>query len=167
VYGPWWGACLVDFPRFLGVQLRDALESFAAVDMPDIIRQLIATRGSAMRREILGDYAEWGAHEENTARLLDVREYELELAWADRTFDPDDRETRRERLEAKRRGIKPPPHPLVPPVAHRPAQLAEAILSRYLETVKQQQVEKERGPIRRTVSMTRFNEINGLTAERG
>lgn len=136
-----------------------------AKDFPDIIRQLLKTRGSALRRQELGDHADWGPHEENTARLLDVREYELELAWADRTFDPDDREAHRERLEAKRRGIKPPPHPIVPPVAYRPEKIAEKRLEQYIELVGQQQVEQK--PQRRSVSMAEFNKRMGLTAERG
>lgn len=120
-----------------------------------------------MRRELLGDYAEWGPHEENTALLLDIRSYELELAWADRTMDPDDRDARRERLEAKRNGIRPPKHPLVPPVARRPEDLAEAHLKAYLEKVAEQQVKQQPVKTSGLVSMSEFNKAMGLVAERG
>lgn len=135
-----------------------------ACDLPDVIHQLVATRGSALRRTLLGDYAEWGPHEENTALLLDIRSYELELAWADRTVNPDDQDVRRERLEAKRNGIKPPKHPLVPPVARRPNDLAEERLQAYLEKITEQEVAPE--PRSALVPMSQFNEAMGLKAER-
>lgn len=138
-----------------------------AQDLPDVIRQLVATRGSAMRRELLGDYADWGPHEENTALLLDIQSYELELAWADRTIDPEDREVRRERLEAKRNGIKPPKHPLVPPVARRPHDLAQERLQQYLEQVAEQQTAQQPETTAGIVSMSEFNRKLGLVAERG
>lgn len=149
------------------MQLREALETMPAQDLPDVIRQLVSTRGSALRRELLGDYAEWGAHEENTAQLLDIRAYELDLAWADRTIDPEDREVRRERMEAKRRGIKPPEHPIVPPVAHRPSDLAQERLKQYLEKVAEQRVDEEPEEADGLVSMSEFNRRLGLIAERG
>lgn len=156
----------MDFPRFLGMQLREALDSIPVQDLPVVVLQLVKTRGSALRQELLGDYAEWGAHEENTARLLDIRAYELELAWADRTIDPDDRDVRRERLEAKRNGIKPPEHPIVPPVANRPSDLAEQRLKQYLEQVSTQQTKREPETTTGIVSMAEFNRKLGLIAER-
>lgn len=138
-----------------------------ARDLPYVIQQLAKTRGSALRKELLGDYAEWGPHEENTALLLDIRSYELELAWADRTIDPDDRDVRRERLEAKRRGIKPPEHPIVPPVAHRPADLAEERLKQYLERIAEQQAAREPAKTSGLVSISDFNRAMGLKAEIG
>lgn len=131
-----------------------------------MVRQLVKVRGSMLRQELLGDYAEWGPHEENTAQLLDIRAYELDLAWADRTINPDDQDVRRERLEAKRNGIKPPEHPIVPPVAHRPAELAEERLQQYLDQLAAQQPvqpEVSNG----FVSMAQFNSMMGLTAGRG
>lgn len=80
-------------------------------------------------------WADWDAHKENTARLLEIEAYKLELAWIDRTTDPDDKEVRRARLEAERSGIKPPPHPMIPPVAMRPVELREQRLQEYLDIV--------------------------------
>lgn len=156
---------LLDFPRFLHMQLREALDTMPAQDLPDVIRQLVKTSGSALREELLGDYAEWGPHEENTAQLLDIRAYELELAWADRTIDPNDQDVRRDRLEAKRRGIKPPEHPIVPPVAHRPGDLAQERLQQYLDKIAAQQTDTE--PKTGLVSMREFNAQMGLVAGRG
>lgn len=95
------------------------------VDLYTHVRRLPSVRGSALRRLVLGDEAEWGAVEENLARLLEVQSYFLELDWIRNTTDPDDPEVRRERLQAKRRGDKPPRRPIVPPAALRPNELAE------------------------------------------
>lgn len=115
------------------MDLRRALHELPAVDLVSLIRKLPAD--SALAREEAGVWADWDAHKENTARLLEIEAYKLELAWIDRTTDPDDKDVRRERLEAERAGIKPPPHPAVPPIAMRPAELREQRLQEYLETV--------------------------------
>jgi len=101
----------------------------------------------------------WGEHEENTARLLDIRAYELGLAWHDRTTDPNDPETLRARAQAKRAGLKPPEHPLVPPVALRPAGAAERRLAEYIAEAEQYQPQPA-GP--RQVSSDKFDKALGL-----
>lgn len=88
--------------------------------------------GAALARRYGTD---WSAHEENTARLYEVLAYTLELAWADRTVDPEDREVRKKRREDEARGVKPPPHPIVPPVALRPLALADQRREAYLAEV--------------------------------
>lgn len=101
----------------------------------------------------------WGEHEENTARLLDIRAYELDLAWSDRTVDPNDPEVLRARAHAKRAGIKPPPRPLVPPVALRPPAAAEERLREFIAEAEQYQPQQA-GP--RQVSSDEFDEALGL-----
>lgn len=75
----------------------------------------------------------WGPHEENTARLLEAQSYALEFAYADRTIDPDDPAVKAERAKNKRR--KPPPHPIVPPVAFRPKKFADERMAEYVEQI--------------------------------
>lgn len=101
----------------------------------------------------------WGEHEENTARLLDIRAFELGLAWSDRTVDPNDRDVVRARLEAKRAGLKPPPRPLVPPVALRPPGAAEQRLREYIAEAGQFQPQQAG---EHQVSSDEFDEALGL-----
>ena len=83
---------------------------------------------------ILGHDDYWGPHEENTARLLEAQAYALDFAWADRTIDPDDPEVKAERARMRKR--KPPPHPIVPPVARRPAKFAEQRAAEYMAEIQ-------------------------------
>lgn len=129
-----------------------------AVDVPAIIHQLAATRGSALRRHLLGEHAEWGPHEENTAQLMEVQSYQLDLDWARIVDDPDDAELRRERLEAKRRGVRPPKHPIVPPAAQRPPELAEQRLQDYLDKI----AASEPTRVKEAVSRGEFDRAMGL-----
>lgn len=129
-------------------------------DLLSFIRKL--PRDSALAREEAGEWGDWDAHKENTARLLEIESYKLELAWIDRITDPDDREVRRERLEAERAGIKPPPHPMVPPIAMRPAGIGEERLQEYLDAVS------AFGPPPREprlVDMDEFDRVMGLVTE--
>jgi hypothetical protein len=98
-----------------------------------LIRKL--PRDSALAREESGPWGDWDAHKENTARLLEIEAYKLELAWIDRTTDPNDKDVKRERLKAERAGIKPPPHPMVPPIAMRPPEIREERLQEYLDVL--------------------------------
>lgn len=63
-------------------------------------------------------HQEWGPHEENTALLLETLTAQLDWGWADRTIDPEDPKVKAE--QEKRKKIKPPPHPILRPVACRP-----------------------------------------------
>lgn len=93
-------------------------------------------RTSALRLLLLGDRAEWGADEENRARMLEVDTYRLELEWIDRTTDHDDPQVRRQMLQAKREGIKPPARPIIPPAALRPNDLAEERMREWIEQLE-------------------------------
>lgn len=88
--------------------------------------------------------------------------YWLGLEWIDRTTDPDDPEVRRRRAEDSRNKVKPPPYPLVPPVALRPEELAGKRNRSYLAEVEKWN--RSAKPDRRQVSTTEFDRIMGLTA---
>lgn len=122
----------------MGRDLRADLTTVPATDVVSICRGLVRQRGSALRTELLGDHAEWGHAEENAARLLEVALWQAGMEWADRIHDPDDdAEARRARLDAKRRGVKPPPRPIIPPSAERPKDIAEARFQAYIDEVTQ------------------------------
>lgn len=72
------------------------------------------------------DDEQWTYTDENLAMLIDRLDYWLEAEYAGWVTDPDDPEVKRARAERKRAGKKPPPVPLIPPVAKRPPEQAEA-----------------------------------------
>lgn len=93
---------------------------------------------SATAREQLGDLADWSQDAANTADLLDLATYWLNSEYAKWTLDPDDKAAKRERDRRKRDGIKPPPFPIIEPVAARPPSIAaqrrelyEQLMARY------------------------------------
>lgn len=120
------------------------------------VERLIHLPTSSLAR-LLG--SNWSAHEENTAQLYEVLHYWLGLEWIDRTTDPNDPEVRRRRAQDARSGIKPPPYPLVPPVALRPEDIAEKRHRAYLA-----EVEKWKTPQvdRHLVGIAEFNQYFGL-----
>lgn len=119
----------------MGRDLRADLATRPAVDVVAVVKQLVAQRGTCLRRQLLGDHAEWGHHEENTARLLDHLNHQVEHQWTDRTTDPDDPEVIEARKQAKREGRKPPTEPPVRPVAMRPESITDDLVQRYLDTI--------------------------------
>lgn len=119
------------------------------------VARLVQIRDSALRRLLLGDYAEWGPDEENRALLLEVEAYQLQLDWIERTIDPDDPAVRRERAEAKRSGRKPPKRPAVPPVAQRPGEIAAERLQAYIDEL----ASHEPKPVKELVSIEEFNRV--------
>lgn len=132
-----------------------------AQDLATLTRELVSQRGSALRRLLMADEAEWGAHEENTARALDLLEHQVQQQWSDRIFDPDDQDARRDRLEAKRNGIKPPKSPLILPVALRPEKVAERRFQQYVESASALIPLRER----QSVSSSDFDSAMGLEVE--
>lgn len=73
---------------------------------------------------------EWSHSDENLAMLIDRLDYWLTSEYSSWVTDPNDPEVKRARAERKRSGVKPPPVPLIPPVAHRPPQQASAARER-------------------------------------
>lgn len=135
----------------------------AAVDLVAYVHRLTQIRDAALYDLLSDGLAHWGPHEENTALLLEAQAYALELTWADRTTDPDDPAVKRERAQAKKAGIKPPPHPLIPPVAHRPDSLAKKRLDEYIEAVEKYRAGPE--PEVQYLSSDDFDRMLGLTNE--
>lgn len=99
----------------------------------------------------------WGPHEENTARLMEIRAYSLDLQWSDRIVDPNDPEVAAERKRLRRAGITPPRHPLVPPVAYRPAWLARERAETYEAALAEWQ------PPLRVPSLEEWERAAGIT----
>lgn len=98
---------------------------------------------------------EWGPHEENTARLLDTRSYALDLQWADRTIDPNDPEVVRARRAMRHR--KPPPHPIIPPVALRPERVMRQRIEEYAAALEELEPAKPK-----VVSLDEWEKAAGL-----
>ncbi|MEU7787658.1 hypothetical protein [Amycolatopsis sp. NPDC049159] len=135
----------------------------AAVDLVAHVHRLTRIRDAALYDLLSGGLSHWGPHEENTALLLEHQAYALELTWSDRITDPDDPKLKRERAQAKKAGIKPPPHPLIPPVAHRPDSLAEQRLREYLDAIERHRAGPP--PEVKYLSSADFDREMGLTAE--
>lgn len=77
----------------------------------------------------------WTQTDENIARLVDREDYWLNSEYTTWVTDPDDPETKRarEQMKARRRaGYRPPPTPLLSPVAVRPADVTEQIIEELL-----------------------------------
>lgn len=129
VLGPRWDACSADFLRYYGVDLRDAVDTWPVAKLVSLVRKLPV--GSQLAREELGDQADWGYLAENVAKLVDVMNFWITHEYAHWTADPDEVEERRQKQ--KRAGIKPPPFPLIQPVAARPPSLRELMVDQYME----------------------------------
>lgn len=112
-----------------------------------------------MRAE-LGDLWDWNHLAANLAELVDLMAYWLHSEYAKWTHDPEDPEAKRREAERKRRGLKPPPIPLIPPVAHRPPSVAEAYEQNYLRLVAEHTPHE--GPQKRLVSLDEWERAAGL-----
>lgn len=105
-----------------------------------------------MAREEMGDLADWSKLAENVARLVDLTEYWLRSEYAKWTADED------EIKAARRNRRKPPPFPLVPPVAERPPSIQERLDAQYEAISSEFNV--DRSP--RLVSDEEFDHLLGL-----
>lgn len=143
VLGPARDATLAAFRREYQLDFRECIRTMPVVDLVALVNGL----------------DNWGPHQENTARLFEVQSYQLELDWVTRTVDPDDPEVRKERLEAERNNIKPPKHPIVPPIALRPPEWADVALSAYVEQIAAQAIPQRE---REFVSTDEFDAALGL-----
>ncbi|WP_052056365.1 hypothetical protein [Rhodococcoides fascians] len=68
---------------------------------------------------------------ENLAMLVDRKDYWLNSEYRTWVTDPDDPEVIAERERRKREKVKPPPTPLLVPVAQRPEAVAAVLRERY------------------------------------
>lgn len=84
------------------MDLRDALRELPVVDFVDLLDGL------------------WSDADENAALLLEWQAHAATVEWQRLTVDPDDPEVKAAREAAKEAGLKPPPVPLIVPMARRP-----------------------------------------------
>ncbi|MDU0478393.1 hypothetical protein QVA66_03960 [Staphylococcus chromogenes] len=96
----------------------------------------------------------WGWHEENIAKLVDRMDYWLNSEYSSWNADPDDPELKAERARRKKLGIKPPPLPLLQPIAARPPHLQGELLAAYLSAR-----EKAEAPVKKKLT---FKEVMAL-----
>jgi hypothetical protein len=128
------------------------------------IRRLVRIPTSALADLLSDGEAAWGAHEENTARLYEALHYQLQLRWNELTTDDDDRaEIQRERVQAKRAGIRPPRTPLVPPNALRPPKLAQQRVDQYLAEAARYSLAETQKP--QMISLAEFERAKGIVTE--
>lgn len=72
-----------------------------------------------------------GRDSENLAMLVDRCDFGLNFEYVSGTTDPDDPEIVRERALRNKHGIKPPPIPILAPVAHRAPEITAELVERY------------------------------------
>jgi hypothetical protein len=130
-----------------GITLDEALSSMPAVELESLLANLPPT-AQTVRHEMGADLHDWSHGlaylNINTARLVDLLEAWLNHEYASWTADPD--EVEKERRRRKHRGQKPPPMPLIEPVAARPTQVHDL-----LAEVHRQQLE-EYGQLPKVIS---------------
>jgi type IV secretory pathway VirB10-like protein len=83
---------------------------------------------------------------ENLARILDRLEFLNNFGYVSGITDPEDPAVKRERAERERHGIKPPPMPIIAPVALRPPEITEEMVERYREAQKPYQIPEKSQP---------------------
>lgn len=71
---------------------------------------------------------DWTHTDENIARLVDREDYWLNSEYRQWTTDPNDPEVKAARAERLRKGTKPPPLPVLFPVAARPRDLHDTLV---------------------------------------
>lgn|GEM_PF-5806979 len=78
--------------------------------------------------------------------LVDRDDYYLNSEYANWIADPDDKEAKQERERRKRAGIKPPPIPILPPVAKRAPKDLSVKVGEFLAKRKEIEPPKPRKP---------------------
>ncbi|MFE2994277.1 hypothetical protein ACFXG4_05005 [Nocardia sp. NPDC059246] len=63
--------------------------------------------------------------------LVDRQDFELNFDYVSGTTDPDDPEVKRERAQRAKHGIKPPPLPILAPIAQRDPVITAELVERY------------------------------------
>lgn len=107
----------------------------------------------------MGDLWDWNHMAANIADLVDLASYWLHAEYAKWTYDADDPETKKQEKARKAAGVKPPPQPLIPPVAHRPPSIAEEYVRRFTESAP---AVAEPVPSRRWLTSDEFDRALGL-----
>lgn len=111
------------------MSFRDALATMWHVDLAILIEEL---------------KPDWTNTDENLARLVDRLDYELQANYARATTDPNDPDVKREREARRRAGHKPPPLPIIRPVAVRPQALHSLLLEQTQALIEQHEKPKQK-----------------------
>lgn len=91
---------------------------------------------AALVHDALARDDQQGRTDENIAMLLDRDNFELDSLYSQWITDPSDPKVKAEQAIRKRRGITPPPQPLIYPIALRRPELAEIHRTRYTEAAQ-------------------------------
>lgn len=78
--------------------------------------------------------------------LVDRLDYWLNSEYTSWITDPEDPDVKRRRAEQKRAGVKPPPQPVITPVAKRPPAVIRELAKALQEKVKEVGPEAEQKP---------------------
>ena len=142
----------MEFRKQYALSWRDALRDLDHRDLADLVNGLDLNE-------------QWSATDENIARLVDRDDYYLRSKYAQWIHDPDDADAERERQLRKKRGIKPPPEPIVAPVAVRPPRVAAAAWDTYAELALKHAPKPERvtDDGRKKVSISQLREQQART----
>jgi hypothetical protein len=112
---------------------------------------------SALARVEQGDVWDWTHYAANVAELVDMCTFWLNLEYQKSITDPDDPKVKK---AAKR---KPPPIPLIAPVAHRPPSVQERYQAAFASLLEQFGSPGEETPIgKRWVTSDEFDALLDL-----
>lgn len=81
---------------------------------------------------------------ENIARLVDRLDFAMTFDYVGAVTDPDDPEVKRDREARQKAGIKPPPRPILSPVALRAPEVTAELVERAREAHQQFELPKPR-----------------------
>ncbi|BAD56382.1 hypothetical protein [Nocardia farcinica] len=81
---------------------------------------------------------------ENLAMLVDRCDFDTTFGYVSAVTDPDDPQVKAERARRLKYGIKPPPTPILPPVAQRPPEITDLLIARFREAQKPYQIPDQR-----------------------
>jgi len=116
------------------VNLRVALATMPYLDVAALITDAEA-RDAQLARD-----------SENLAMLVDRTDFDVTFEYVQAITDPDDPEVKAERARMAKKGIKPPPTPIYPPVAHRAPEVTEEMVRAYREAQQPYQAPESTKP---------------------
>lgn len=143
--------CVAGFRREYGLDYRRALTEMMWQDVVVLIDAL----------------DKWTMTDENIARLVDRDDYYLNAKYGQWTTDPDDPEVKAEQAKQKLNKQKPPPNPILTPVAMRPTEITNQIIETNIKIAekyfpKKDTAEEKPAPgSNRKVSIKEFLSLRG------
>lgn len=126
------------FRREYNLNYRDVLAEMWWVDIAILIEGL----------------GRWTRTDENIARLVDREDYWLNSEYSQWITDPDDPDVKAEQARRKALGIKPPPRPIMWPVASRPPEIDAELLQAAITAS-----EKASEPPRKKISVAELQNL--------